>query len=215
MVVCQDLTDLGILSAIKEIRRFSNVPLIVADEGEDEMAVVQAMESGADDYIRLPCGLMEVMARVVALMRRVGLAQQYADGSPIHCGNLLINPGTYEVFLGSTRIPLTPTEFRLLHLLAKNRHMTVSQDLIQRVVWSDDVEAGSAVKTYIRRLRRKLGDDPRNPMWIKTIHGIGYRFVAPVSYSNGRVSTTEGTGEAPNQPLEPTEVIYRARESKL
>ena len=83
--------------------------------------------------------------------------------------------------MGSDRLMLTPTEFRLLHLLAKNRHVTLTQDFIQRIIWSDDVQAGETLKKYIQRLRRKLGDDARNPIWIKTIHGVGYRFSSPTT----------------------------------
>ncbi len=186
VIVCDDLADMAIWTAIKEIRRFSNVPLVVAVEDsrkDDGMEVVKAIELGADDYIRLPCNLMVVMARVVALVRRVGFTKQQSDEAPIRCGDLLINPATYEVFLGSTRLVLTPTEFKLLYLLAKNRHMTLSQEFIQRVIWSYDVEAGDTLKKYIQRLRRKLGDDARNPTWIKTVHGVGYRFNFPDSKS--------------------------------
>ncbi len=174
--LCDDLPDMTMWSAITEIRRFSDIPIIVATEGRDEMAVVKALESGADDFIHLPCNLMEVMARVVALVRRVGLTKQRSDETPIRCGDLLINPATYEVFMAADRLVLTPTEFKLLYLLAKNRHVTLSQDFIQRVIWSEEIEAGEALKKYIQRLRRKLGDDARNPTWIKTVHGVGYRF---------------------------------------
>ena len=181
VLLCDDLPDLGLWAAIKEIRRFSDIPIIVAIESQNEMEVVKALELGADDFIRLPCNLMEVMARVVALVRRVGLTKQHSDETPIRCGELLINPGTYEVYMGSDRLVLTPTEFRLLHLLAKNRHVTLTQDFIQRIIWSDDVQAGETLKKYIQRLRRKLGDDARNPIWIKTIHGVGYRFSSPTT----------------------------------
>ncbi len=180
VLLCEDLPDMSLWSAIKEIRRFSDIPIIVAKESSDnEMEVVKALEAGADDYIRMPCNLMEVMARVAALVRRVGLTKQRSDESPIRCGELLINPATYEVYLGPERLVLTPTEFRLLYLLAKNRHVTLSQTFIQRVIWADDIEAGEALKKYVQRLRRKLGDDARNPIWIKTVHGVGYRFSAP------------------------------------
>ena len=122
---------------------------------------------------------MIVVARLVALMRRVGLSKHRSEEGPIFCGELVINPATYEVYLGSSRLLLTPTEFKLLHLLAKNRHMTLSQEFIQRVIWTDDIEAGDTLKKYVQRLRRKLGDDARNPTWIKTVHGVGYRFSSP------------------------------------
>lgn len=180
-IICGNLTDITVWETIKEIRRFSDVPIIVALEGENEMDVVKALEQGADDFIRLPCNLTEFMARAVALLRRVGLTKQRSDESPIRCGELLINPATYEVFLGQSRLVLTPTEFKLLYLLAKNRHVTLTQEFIQRVIWSEDIEAGEALKKYIQRLRKKLGDDARNPIWIKTVHGVGYRFAASTS----------------------------------
>ena len=182
-IICEDLPNLGIWTAIREIRRFSDIPIIVATEEEDEseMQVVKALELGADDYIRMPCNLMVVMARVVALLRRVGLAKQRSEETTIDCGDLVIDPANYEVFLHSDRLMLTPTEFKLLHLLARNRHMTLSQEFIQRVVWGEDIQVGESLKKYIQRLRRKLGDDARNPIWIKTVHGIGYRFSAPAA----------------------------------
>ena len=180
-IICENLSDLTVWETIKEIRLFSDVPIIVALESQGEMDVVKALEHGADDFIRLPCNLTEFMARAVALLRRVGLTKQRSNESPIRCGDLLINPATYEVYLGDSRLVLTPTEFKLLYLLAKNRHVTLTQEFIQRVIWSEEIEAGEALKKYIQRLRKKLGDDARNPIWIKTVHGVGYRFAASTS----------------------------------
>lgn len=179
VMMCEDLPDLTMWQAIREVRRFSDIPVIVASECRDEMDVVKAIELGADDYINMPSNLMIVVARIVALMRRVGLSRDRSEESPIFCGDLVINPATYEVYLKNERLMLTPTEFKLLYLLAKNRHMTLSQEFIQRVIWADDIEAGDTLKKYIQRLRRKLGDDARNPIWIKTVHGVGYRFSSP------------------------------------
>ena len=178
VMLCGDLSDVDLWSAIKRVRESSDIPIMVAVEGHGELDVVKALELGADEHIRLPCNLMEVTARVAALMRRAGRTRQRTDGSPIRCGELVINPATYEAYLGATRLMLTPTEFRLLSLLAKNRHVTLPQAFIQRVIWSEEVEAGDALKKYIQRLRRKLGDDARNPTWIKNVHGVGYRFGA-------------------------------------
>ena len=178
VILCEHLADMSIWESIREIRRFSDLPIIVATEGGDEMEVVKAFELGADDYIKMPCNLMVVMARVVALLRRVGIGNQHENESPIRCGSLLLNPATYEAFMGENRLVLTPTEFRLLHLLAKNRHITLTQEFIQRAIWADEIESGSTLKKYVQRLRKKLGDDARNPIWIRTVHGIGYRFSA-------------------------------------
>ena len=94
VILCGDLSDLGIWSAIEEIRQLSDVPLIVAVEAHGEMEVVKALELGADEHIRMPCNLMEVTARVVALMRRISRSGQRSDGSPLQCGELLIKPDT-------------------------------------------------------------------------------------------------------------------------
>ena len=76
---------------------------------------------------------------------------------------------------------MTPTEFKLLYLLGKNRHMTLSQDSIRRRIWASDVQTRDTPKKYIQRLRRKLGDDARDPKWIKTVHGLGYRLTSPTA----------------------------------
>ena len=181
VVVCEHLPDMSIWQIIKEIRRFADTPIVVAAQTENELDIVKALEMGADDYIGMPCSMMVVMARVVAVLRRVGVAKRETVESPIRCGELMIDPANYEVFLGTKRVILTPTEFKLLYLLGKNRHMTLSQDFIRRGVWSDDTQAGDTLKKYVQRLRRKLGDDARNPKWIKTVHGLGYRLTTPMS----------------------------------
>ena len=185
VILCDDLPNLGICSAIREIRRFSDTPIIVATEEEDDsaMQVVKALECGADDYIRMPCNLMVVIARVVALLRRMDLTKQTSEDSTIYCGDLVIDPANYEVFLRSDRLALTPTEFRLLCLMANNRHVVISRDFIQRVIWGADIPTGDTLKKYVQRLRAKLGDDARNPRWIKTVHGVGYRFNVPAAES--------------------------------
>ena len=148
---------------------------------EAEDPDLKALELGADDFIGMPCHLIEVVARVMALMRRAGLIKQQSCGSVIRCGDLVVDPATSEAFLGSNRLALTPTEFRLLHLLVKNRHVTLTREFIRRVLWAGDVAAGEALKKYMQRLRHKLGDDARNPTWISTVHGVGYRFHSPTS----------------------------------
>ncbi len=181
VMLCDDLPNLGIWSAIREIRRFSDVPIIVAtaSEGESELQIVKALELGADDYIDMPCNLILMLARVVATMRRMGLAKERSGEKTLTFGELTIDQANHEAYLGSERLALTPTEFNLLCLLAKNRHMTLTQEFIQRVIWGDDIRVSGTLKKYIQRLRRRLRDDARNPRWIRTIHGVGYRFNVP------------------------------------
>ncbi len=155
------------------------------------MDIVKSLEAGADDYIAMPCSMMVLMARAVALLRRVGLTKREDTAAPIRFGELMIDPANYEVYIGDSRIVLTPTEFKLLYLLGKNRHMTLSQDFIRHGIWADDVQATDTLKKYVQRLRRKLGDDARDPKWIKTVHGLGYRLTSPVSLTVPRTELDE------------------------
>ena len=172
-------SDLTLGRAIQELRRFSNVPLLVMGRGGDEMEVVTSLELGADDYVRLPCDLTEIMVRIWASLRRVGVRPSQESEGPLSSGRLFINPATYEVFLGDRRVMLTSTEFRLLHLLVKNRGTVVVHQTLERALWGENIDSSRLVKKYVQRLRRKLEDDAREPSWIASVHGVGYRFIGP------------------------------------
>ena len=179
VILRPDFTDKTLSATIQELRRFTNVPLLVLGHQGDEMEVVTSLEVGADDYVRLPCDLTEIMVRVWALLRRVGLRPEPETDGPISSGRLLINPATYEVFMGDRRLILTSTEFRLLHLLVKNRGTVVAHQTLERALWGGHMDSSRLVKKYVQRLRRKLGDHAREPLWIASVHGVGYRFIGP------------------------------------
>jgi DNA-binding response OmpR family regulator len=167
-------------AVVEELRSFSGAPALVVSRSGDEMEVVTALELGADDYIRFPCGLLEIMARVWASLRRVGVIScRNENGRPIASGDLLINPATYEVFMSDQRIGLTVTEFRLLHLLAKNRGVVVSHQSLEQSLWGERTFNPQVAKKYVQRLRQKLGDSAADPQWIASVHGVGYRFIGP------------------------------------
>jgi DNA-binding response OmpR family regulator len=167
-------------AAVEEMRGFSGVPIVVLSRSEDEMEAVISLELGADDYIRFPCGMLEIMARTWAILRRVGtINYRNNNGPPIVSGDLLINPSTDEVFMSDQRIGLTATEFRLLHLLAKNRGLVVSHQSLEQSLWGDREFNPQVAKKYIQRLRCKLGDSAADPRWIASVHGVGYRFIGP------------------------------------
>jgi two-component system KDP operon response regulator KdpE len=174
-----DFEDLTLNAAIQEIRRFSQVPLLVLGRDGDEMEVITSLELGADDYVRLPCDLTEIMVRIGALLRRTGIHPSADSEGPLSSGRLFINPANYEVFLGEQRISLTSTEFRLLHLLVKNRGTVVAHQTLERALWGEQVDSSRLVKKYVQRLRQKLEDDAREPCWVASVHGVGYRFIGP------------------------------------
>ena len=172
-------SDMTQTEAIHDLRGFSNVPLLVLGHRNDDMETVSSLESGADDYIRQPCDLTELTARIWALLRRSGMATSYESESPLVSGRLLVNPATYEAFLGGRRLALTTTEFRLLYLMVKNWGIIVSRATLERTLWGDQVDSYGLVKKYVQRLRHKLDDDAREPFWIASVHGVGYRFIGP------------------------------------
>lgn len=174
-----DFPDMPLEDALLEIRRFSNVPIMVLSQQEDAIQAVSALELGADDYVRLPCDLTEMMARIWVLLRRAGTGTAQQPESPLMSGALFINPATYEVFLDNQRLDLTSTEFRLLHLLMKSWGSVVSRQNLERVLWGETVSGSDLVKKYIQRLRNKLGDNAREPHLIANVRGVGYRFIGP------------------------------------
>jgi DNA-binding response OmpR family regulator len=181
VLLCPDFTDLAMSTAIRELRYFTNAPLLLLGYRGDEMEVGTSLESGADDYVRMPCDLTELMVRVWVLLRRAGVPSPHRHEEPLSSGPLFINPATYEVFLGGQPVTLTSTEFRLLHLLIKNRGAVVTRHTLEQTLWREPVDGHGLIKKYVQRLRRKLGDDAREPTWISSVHGVGYRFIGPGS----------------------------------
>ena len=179
VVIRGDLPTLDIWSATREVRRISDLPIVVVSESNDPMDTVRALDLGADDYMAMPRDPMVLVARVVAVLRRVGLAGLETETSIVRCGELVINRHDQAVFIGSRRLPLTETEFNLLSLLVESPLVTLPGDYIQRSLWGDQSKTSDRLKKYIQRLRHKLADDAREPRWIRTVHGIGYCFLAP------------------------------------
>jgi len=167
---------------IRDIRELTKVPLLVLSDQGDETELVTAVEVGADDYVPLPCDLTEIMIRIWALVRRAELqtSSDEVEG-PLRSGPLSLDPTTSEVSLSDKPLPLTTTEFRLLHFLMKNRGAVVAHQTMVRALWSGRMDSSEIAKKYVQRLRGKLADDPKEPHWIASVHGVGYRFIGPYS----------------------------------
>ncbi|MDA1036114.1 MAG: winged helix-turn-helix domain-containing protein [Chloroflexi bacterium] len=179
-VILTQNTRVSVPGFCSELRGFSDVPLIVIGDAEEEnfLDEVKALEAGADDYIRSTAGLAEMVARVVALIRRAQ-AQGSPSGNVLQNGDLMLNPATYEVFVGGRRVNLTGTEFNLLHLLIRNKGTVVRHRMVERSLWGDHVDSSALVKKYVHRLRRKLEEASNNDHeFIRSVYGIGYLFVA-------------------------------------
>jgi two-component system KDP operon response regulator KdpE len=170
------LPDMDGFEVLRQIRFFSSVPIIIETVEDEEVDRIRGLELGADDYITKPFSYMELLARVKAVLRRSQMAEFKGSKTNFVSGNLAINFATREVRLGDKVIKLTPTEYRLLYLLVRNKGQVLTQRKLMQQVWGEDyIENTDYLRAYIRRLRDKLRDNP--PRMILTEHGLGYRFV--------------------------------------
>ena len=174
-----DSLGAGLAEAIEEVRQLTAAPLVVLGGQDKQMELVAALAAGADDYVKLPCNLVELTVRIWAVMRRAGGTTNHQNEAPLRSGQLLLNLATHETFLGTHPVHLTATEFRLLHILIKNSGSVVTHSTLESSLWDDSTDSHGLVKKYVQRLRQKLGDSARSPCWIACIHGIGYRFIGP------------------------------------
>lgn len=179
-----------------QVRDRSNVPLIViAVQGNEGTAdEVTVLEAGADDYMPASVGLPEIMARVVALIRRA-----QPDHAPFRfrVGPVTLDPGTNEVFVGERRVDLTGKEFNLLHLLMQQSEGSVIQRwVLEQRLWPGQSSRSTSLSKWICRLRSKLIEASENEHdFIRTVHGVGYVFTAS-GEANGTTTEAAMTSEA-------------------
>lgn len=147
--------------------------LTAHDELDDKVA---GFEAGADDYLAKPFNPRELEYRVEALLRRSGDATQVRDESRIQVGDLVIDKRRHEVSRQGQRIDLTPLEFQILELLASEPGRAWSRNALLDKVWSTDYEGYQRnIDPHINRLRKKLETDPKNPTYVLTVRGVGYK----------------------------------------
>lgn len=179
LILKPDFTDMTLAMAVKEVRLFSSIPMLVLDENDNKLDAVMSLEFGADDYMRLPCDLIEITSKIGALLRRTRGTSSFMAQAAMVSGPLLLRPATAEAMMDNKLLKLTDTEFSLLYLLMKNHGMVVTHQSISREIWSDQVDCSGVIKTYVQRIRRKLGDSGKQPTWILSVKGLGYRFIGP------------------------------------
>lgn len=137
---------------------------------------VAGFEAGADDYLAKPFSPRELEYRVEALLRRGGSTPQESDGERIEVGDLVIDKRRHEVLRNGHRIDLTPLEFQILELLASEPGRAWSRNALLDRVWSTDYEGYQRnIDPHINRLRKKLEQDPKNPRYVLTVRGVGYK----------------------------------------
>ena len=164
------------LQACMKIREFSNVPVIMLTARSEDTDKIIGFECGADDYITKPFNILELKARVRALLRRSGAAgQRHADASPLTVGHIRLDPSERSAWKDGQQVDLTAKEFDLMELLMRNPGRVFSRENLLNVVWGYEyIGDYRTVDVHIRRLREKLELDPANPEYIRTKWGVGY-----------------------------------------
>lgn len=156
-----------------------NTPILMLTAKDDELDKVLGLELGADDYLTKPFSPREVLARVKAILRRTQTTlepNQANEEVVLRFGEVQLFPEKYEVFRGENKVELTPKEFELLHYLAQHQGRVLTRDQLLNAVWNYDFIGDSRiVDVHVSHLREKLEEDTKNPRYIKTVRGLGYK----------------------------------------
>ena len=163
------------LTACSRIREFSSVPIILLTAKVDDMDKLLGFDNGADDYITKPFNILELKARVRALLRRSKAANQQPNTLSI--GNITLDLDARNAYKSGEIADLTAREYDMIEFLMKNPNKVYSREALLDSIWSNDYRSDiRTVDVHIRRLREKLEDDPAEPQYIMTKWGVGYFF---------------------------------------
>ncbi|MDX6693820.1 MAG: two-component system, OmpR family, alkaline phosphatase synthesis response regulator PhoP [Blastocatellia bacterium] len=168
------MTGFELLRRVRE--RGVKTPAMFLTAHDDIDDKVAGFAAGADDFLAKPFSPRELEVRVEALLRRGGVLPPIADNERIEVGDLVIDKRRHEVSRAGTRIDLTPLEFQILELLASEPGRAWSRNSLLDQVWSTEYEGYQRnIDPHINRLRKKLEDDPKNPHYVLTVRGVGYK----------------------------------------
>ena len=163
--------------ALQRIRELSDAPVLMLTARGDEMSKVKGLEMGADDYLVKPFSHLELFARIKAVLRRSELPAPIQAAPSFVSGDITVNFDSREVTVAGVPVKLTPTEYKLLYQMVRNAGRVLPFDTLLGKVWGDEYRGDmDYLKTYVSRLRKKLGDDSESPRYILTERSVGYRF---------------------------------------
>ncbi len=160
------------------IREFSDVPIVMLTAKGDDMDKILGLEYGADDYITKPFNILEVKARIKAIMRRTSPERApQVQSSVIEKGDIKLDCDSRRLFINDNEINLTAREFELLEILIKNENKVYSRESLLKIVWGEDYQSDvRTVDVHVRRLREKIEANPSEPKYVHTKWGVGYYY---------------------------------------
>lgn len=181
MIVLDAAALPGACDICRQLRDRTSAAIVMIGVEGTKLESVRALDAGADDYLARPIDPLELIARLRAIERRAGAAGSDTERS-LTIDDLTIDFTTRTVWRRGACVHLTTTEYRLLEVLARHAGNVLPHRVLMEQVWgSEYVGDTSYLKVFVRRLRRKLGDDPEQPRYIQNEWGVGYRFVAPAA----------------------------------
>lgn len=163
-------------SVCRQIREFSNVPIIMLTAKGEDMDKISGLDNGADDYITKPFNILEVKARINAIWRRLGTVNVKTSASElIEVKDMKLDPASKRVYISDKEINLTSKEYDVLELLVQNPNKVYSRDQLLKMIWGLDYPGDArTVDVHIRRLREKIEESPSDPKYVHTKWGVGY-----------------------------------------
>lgn len=179
LLIANSTSTTQIINLCKSIRVISQAPLIVVSSKYRKEIVIQALDSGADDFISIPFSIDELLARVRAALRLWNIYQSELKQScaNIEYDELKIKTEARQVYVGSEMIPLTPKEYDVLLYLAQRKGRVITHRELLRAIWGPEYgDEREYLRVFIYQLRRKIEKDPLHPRYIQTVSGVGYRF---------------------------------------
>ncbi|MDP1459781.1 response regulator transcription factor [Bacillus wiedmannii] len=166
------------IEACMKIRKKRNIPIIMLSAKSEDIDKIQGLASGADDYVSKPFNPLELIARVKSQLRRFKKYNSYTDSNKnmLEVGDLTVNTSTRQVWIRGNEVRLTPKEFDILALLTRNKGMVLSIQKIYEAVWKEAFyQSDNTVMVHITKIRDKIEEDSKRPIYIKTVWGVGYK----------------------------------------
>ena len=172
------LPDIDGVEVIRRIRSWSNMPIIVISARSEDSDKIEALDAGADDYLTKPFSIEELLARLRVTQRRLAVMQADTADSVFTNGNLKVDFAAGFAYLGDKELHLTPIEYKLLCLMAKNVGKVLTHTYITQKIWGSSWDSDVAsLRVFMASLRKKLESEPNSPQYIQTHIGIGYRMM--------------------------------------
>jgi DNA-binding response OmpR family regulator len=171
------LPGLNGMEVCRQIRKTSEVPIIMLTAKEGEIDRILGLELGADDYVVKPFSMRELLARIKSVLKRVAVGPKTLETANLTNGDLTIDLLGHEVAVKGRNVDLSSKEFDLLRILAQHPGQVLSREQLLNLVWGNDFYGDSrTVDVHIRWLREKIEEEPGDPKYILTVRGVGYKF---------------------------------------